>query len=323
MGRSTTGSDASAVADRLPEDPADTVVVLNPVSGDGDHDDLRRRVREAGYDLVETREGGDATRLAVAAAGAGIDRVVAAGGDGTLNGVVQGLFEADALDDVVFGVLPAGTGNNFAGNVGVGDLPSAFEALASDRVRRLDLGTDGERVFLNSCVGGLTAEASGATTAEMKARYGVLAYVLATLRTAVEFESLPLSVSAFDATGDEEAWSGEAMFLLVGNARHFPLEGPTAADAEDGRLDVTLIEREPARELVEEAALVRLFGEEADAVTRLQTAALEVDVRDGRQTTFSFDGEMESASRLSLGVEHCALAIHVGADYEPGGGPGR
>ncbi|PSP79692.1 diacylglycerol kinase [Halobacteriales archaeon QS_1_68_20] len=319
MGRSTTGSDVSAVADRLPEDHADTVVILNPVSGDGTHEELRRRACLAGYDLVETKEGGDARRLALAAADAGFERVVAAGGDGTLNAVAQGLYEADALDDVVFGVLPAGTGNNFAGNVGVGDLPSAFEALESDRVRQLDLGTNGERVFLNSCVGGLTAEASGATTHEMKARYGVLAYVLSTLRTAVEFDAPPLSVSAYDATGEETAWEGEVLFLLVGNARHFPLEGPTAANAEDGLLDVTLIEREPAGELLEEAAMVRLFGEEADAVTRLQAAALDVYVGDGEGMQFSFDGEMESASRLTLGVEHCALTIHVGTDYEPGG----
>jgi YegS/Rv2252/BmrU family lipid kinase len=318
----SSGDARSEAVDRLPPDPGETVVVLNPVSGDGDHEELRRRARLAGYDLVETEREGDATRLAVAAAEAGVDRVVAAGGDGTLNGVAQGLSDADAVDEVTFGVLPAGTGNNFAANVGVPDLPTAFEALESGRVRPLDLGTDGERVFLNSCIGGLTAEASGETTPEMKDRYGIFAYVMTTLRTAVAFDSLPLSVSAYDAAGGETTWSGEAMFLLVGNARDFPLEGSTAANAEDGLLDATIIERQPAAELLEEAALVRLFGEDVEAVTRLQAATLDVEARDGASVEFSFDGEIESRSRLTLGVEQGALRTHVGPDYDPGGPAG-
>lgn len=309
-------------ADRLPANPADTVVVLNPTSGNGEHDALRNRARGSGFSLVETRREGDAEGLSAAAASAGVERIVAAGGDGTVNGVVQGIANVGALDQVVLGVLPAGTGNNFATNLGLGDLPTAFEALETGPVRRLDLGTGGTRVFVNSCIGGLTAEASGETTSEMKARYGVFAYVLATLRTMVNFDSMPLSVSADGAGGVTESWSGEAMFVLVGNARRFPLSGPTTANAEDGLLDVTIIERQSASELLQDAALTRTFGSHSDSLVQLQATRLAVTVRNDREYEFSFDGEMASLSRLSLGVRTQALRIHVGPEYEPGG-PGE
>ncbi|WP_458209663.1 diacylglycerol/lipid kinase family protein [Haladaptatus sp. NG-SE-30] len=292
------------------------VVVLNPVSGNGDHAQrVRTLAAEHDFTVLESREEGHAIDLARHAAESGVSTVAAAGGDGTINEVVRGLVDADALDAVTFGVVPTGTGNNFAGNVGVTGIEQAFEVLENGERRRIDLGTTNEQVFINSCVGGLTADASSETDSEQKERLGVFAYVVNTLRLMADFEGLPLSIEA--STEGEVSWSGEAIFILVGNGRRFPAEGRTQANMEDGLLDVTIIEQMPATNLVGEAAVRRLFGTETENVTSLQTPTLDVEVERDDPVQFSLDGEMAGWEEQTLGVWPRALELCVGSDYEP------
>lgn len=291
------------------------VLVLNPNAGSADHaEPIRSLAADHGFRVVETEAAGDAVDLAREAAEAS-SLVVAAGGDGTINEVVRGLLEGDALDSTRLGVVPAGTGNNFAGNVGIEGVEHAFEVLDAGTVRTIDLGRADGRPFLNSCIGGLTAEASAETSPEAKARFGVLAYVLSTLRTAVEFEGLPLHIETVgSAEGD---WSGDAAFVLVGNGRRFPLEGRSQADVEDGLLDVTVVEDRPTVDLFGQAAVKRLLGAEPANVARFRAAALEVDLVDGDPGTFSLDGEMVERTHLEVGVDPGVLKLHVGESYDP------
>lgn len=294
--------------------PGDRVLVLNPDAGSGDHADrIRELATERGIDVRETEGAGDAVELAREAA-AEASLVVAAGGDGTINEVVRGLVEADALPSVTLAVVPAGTGNNFAGNIGVEDVESAFELIDGGEVRTIDVGFADGRPFVNSCIGGLTAEASAATSSEAKARFGVLAYVLATLRTAVEFEGLPLYMEA--AGSAEGNWSGQAAFVLVGNARRFPADGRSQADAEDGRLDVTVIKDRPTADLVGEAAVRRLLGADTSNIDRFEATELSVSVLDDEPATFSLDGEMTDARELDVSIHPASLRVHVGESYE-------
>jgi diacylglycerol kinase family enzyme len=112
---------------------------------------------------------------------------VAAGGDGTVNEVVRGVVRATALDRVTVGIVLGGTGNDFAGNVGITGIEQAFEVLDRGERRRVDFGVDDDRPFRNSCCG-LTAEASAETDPGQKERFGTVAYVLNTLRTLSEFD---------------------------------------------------------------------------------------------------------------------------------------
>jgi len=295
----------------------DRMLVLNPKSGDADHrEGVRTLADEYGYTVVETQAAGEGLAFGRLAGAAGVDRVVAAGGDGTLNEVVRGLDAVDALDGTTFGVVPAGTGNNFAQNVGVEDVRHAFEVAENGERRRIDLATGDDHLFLNSCIAGVTADASASASSEMKARFGVLAYVISGLRTAREFDGLPLAV---EATGpeSERTWDGEAVAVLIGNARRFPEAGRTQADVEDGLLDVTIVERMPPAELLEEAAVNRLFGDETENVTRLLASELDVTVRRDGAVSFSFDGEIRDYESLSVRTRPRALEVCVGDAYEP------
>lgn len=295
-------------------DPHRTVVIVNPNSGSGDHVDAIREGSESrGYTVELTGAEGEAVDLARAAARGGASTVVAAGGDGTVNEVVRGIDHADALDRVTFGVVPVGTGNNFAKNIGIPDAETAFAVLEDGERRRIDLGRADGNLFVNSCIAGLTADSSGETSVEMKNRLGVLAYVITTLRSVPDFESLRLAVEISGA----EAWTGEAICVLIGNGRRFTTAGGAQANMEDGLLDVTIIEDVSALDLMSDTVGEQLLGRDAEHVVHSQASALDITIRNPKSVRFSLDGEIVQRKRLTVGVEPGALTVAVGETYDP------
>jgi diacylglycerol kinase (ATP) len=291
----------------------DCVIVVNPDSGDGEHLETVRELAAAhGFGVAVSESPGEAVERAREAAEAGATRIGACGGDGTINEVVRGIDAADALDRVTLGVVPAGTGNNLAKNLGIRNVEHGFELLAEGETRRIDLGTAGDELFVNSCICGLTADASGETSSDLKGRFGPLAYVLKTIETMAEFEGIPLHVHADE---EEVFWDGEAAFVLIGNARSFPAGGDGQGNAEDGLLEVTIVEDVPANRLVRDAAVERLLGGEAASISRIRTPALTVEVQREKPVSFSFDGEMASFRSLSCRVRPRTLSVRVGEGY--------
>ncbi|MFC6834999.1 diacylglycerol/lipid kinase family protein [Halomarina ordinaria] len=298
------------------------VLVLNRASGVAAAGTARALGVERGF-VVREADGDAVVETARAAAEAGATLVVAGGGDGTVSSVVRGIAAADALDEVVLGVVPCGTGNNFAANVGVRNVTHAFEVVRSGEERRIDLGrvhvTDAdvtdERPFLNSCVAGLTADASERTSAALKRRYGPFAYVATALGAAPTYESLPLRVEG--PNGD--AWRGDALCVFVGNARGLPRGGRlrlTQANVEDGLFEVALVSAAPALELAGDELLRRLFREGTANIELRSLAAVSVRSEEG-PVRFSLDGEMVSANRLDAETVPRALRVRVGPGYVP------
>lgn len=299
-------------------DSPDTVVVLNPNSGSGDHAEaVRKRATILGYSVEETSEAGDAITSAREAAANGASTIAAAGGDGTIHEVVRGIDQAEAFDGVTVGVIPVGTGNNFAQNVGVTSLDDAFAVLQDGERRRIDIGRANDRPFVNSCIGGLTAESSGQTTADMKNRLGVLAYILTTLRTVASFEGLRLKVDVYENGTRSTAWSGDAVFVLVGNGRRFTSSTGSQANMEDGRFDVTVVESVSGIDLMSDAVTERLLNQASEYTTRFHAPALKMTVRDPDSSRFSLDGEIVQHQTLLLETEPQTLRIAVGESYSP------
>jgi YegS/Rv2252/BmrU family lipid kinase len=297
---------------------SETVIVLNPASGSGDHADaVRNRAAVLGYDCETTADADDTISLAREAAAAGASTVVAAGGDGTVHGVVRGIDRADALDRVTLGVLPAGTGNNFAAGIGIESIDDGFETVQNGERRRIDLGRVDGRPFVNSCIAGLTAESSVETSPGQKDRLGVLAYVVETLRSLREFDGVRLTVDpAPDGTGDAP-WTGEAVCVLIGNARQFGRDDGRA-NAEDGQLDLTVITDVSVFDLVGDAIGDRLLGRDSPAIIRARTSALSIRVHEPDATRFSLDGEPIDRRQASVSVSPGRLSVAVGPSYRPG-----
>lgn len=291
--------------------------ILNPVSGTGDHAGyVSRLVHARGFAVDRTAEAGDAVALATEAAEAGVSELAVCGGDGTVNEVLRGLVAADGLGDVTLSVVPTGTANLLARMIGIQSIDHGVEVADTGDVRTVDVGMAGDDPFVVSCIAGFPAEASVATSSDLKERFGTLAFVLTGLREAREFDGLDIHLE----TGDGRTWDGEALCLLVGNARRF-VEAGGQANMEDGVFDLAVVERMPAGSLVAEAISHRVLGRETDGVFHVQADSVTVTGQDG-PITFSRDGEVGEYERLAVSIRPAALDLRVGSDYDPDPHPG-
>jgi len=131
------------------------------------------RARGLSGEVEQAASWEEAQRLAQQAAAAAYDQVVAAGGDGTVNAVANGL----AGSQTALGVLPLGTGNILAYNLGLARLPQALAALQGDRRLTLDLGRIGNRYFVAVAGVGFDAEVARNLDPLRKQRMGRMAFL--------------------------------------------------------------------------------------------------------------------------------------------------
>lgn len=214
------------------------------------------KLRDAGHTVAPhlTFEAGDARRMAHDAAAAGAELLVAGGGDGTLNEVVNGLF--DWVDEQGAGaggtpplprlaVVPLGTGNDLAGAVGLPIDPQEALAVAVVGIRLpVDVAEVNGRRFINVSTGGLGAEATDEASDESKRVLGSLAYVVSGVKKYVQMD---LPSARFVADG-ETVHDGPFAVFAVGNSRRTGGGNwlTPRADLNDGLLDL-LVVRELSR----------------------------------------------------------------------------
>ena len=221
-------------------------VILNPAAGRGAarraKDPVARAFREQGWtiELVETGAPGEGAMLARAATAAGATHVIAVGGDGIVHEVANGMIAAGS--DAALGVVPVGSGNDFAKLVGTyrHGVARAVARLGTARVQRFDAGrVDGAEYFVNTMgfgFGPAVVERRNAT-AHLK---GFLSYLVPIFRTFASFAPLRLEIRAA-----EFRETGYVMLVEVcngttagGSYRFAPQAAPT-----DGRLDVCVVRR--------------------------------------------------------------------------------
>jgi diacylglycerol kinase (ATP) len=291
-------------------------LVLNPASGTADHmNEVRSLAGDREFPIAETEDAEHAIALGEEAAKDGVDLLAVAGGDGTVNEVIQGLVRTDALDRVTLGVIPTGTENLFATYMGIRGVEHAFSVLENGERRQIDLGIAGDIPFVTSCIAGLPADASVTASDELKRRFGSLAFVISGVQTVAEFDGLHVAVSAV-SNGEEVTWTGTTLCVLIGNCRRFVRQGGQA-NVEDGLFDVVIIEEMPASNTVAEAMAHRLLGQDTEHVTHLQARQVEIEGLDGETIDFSLDGELSSYTSLVAHTRPHGLTVCVGPEYEP------
>lgn len=257
-----------------------------------------------------TWESGDARRFAAAAVRRGTDAVLAAGGDGTVNDVLNGIIGTA----VPLGILPLGTANDFARQIGVPDDPRAALALLFEHEPRpMDVGLLNGRAFLNVSSAGFGAETTANTSAVAKEMLGSLAYAVTGLR------KLAGAAEARRARFSGPGFSREVEFLLfaVGNARATGAGVAIAplARVDDGLLDLCVVEP-VARGAFAGLLLELRRGDhlDRDGVHYVQTPWARVESE--APVAVNVDGEALSLTTLEYGV--AAGAVRVLAPRDPG-----
>jgi len=189
-----------------------------------------------GTTLCSTTDAGEAEFLARNAVAEGYERIVAAGGDGTINEIVNGI----AGHNITLGVLPLGTMNVFASELGlpVNDLARCWKIIQGNTTHRVDLPRANRKHFVQLAGVGLDAQAVKETSRAFKRNFGPLSYLI----SAVQIASRTPPVLRIES---EEAITSEGSFVLVGNGRLYGGRFPFFKQAvmDDGLLDVIVFKR--------------------------------------------------------------------------------
>lgn len=183
-----------------------------------------------------TARAGDAEQLARQAAADGYHQIVAAGGDGTIHEVVNGLADSDAA----LGLMPMGTMNVFATEIGLpsNDLERCWEIIRAERTRLIDLPTANRKHFVQLAGVGLDAQVVKETSGTFKRNFGPLSYLISAAQIARRRPPRLLIES-------EDAMTEEGSFVLVGNGRFYggPFPFFKRAVIDDGLLDVVVFKQ--------------------------------------------------------------------------------
>ena len=297
-------------------------VICNPTSGGGAFkpDDLLREMDGCRPELVLTEAPGDAREAARDWRGG---LLAVAGGDGTVNEVVDGLGQAGFPENVVLTVVPAGTGNDLAATLKMPlDPAAAVETIRAGRVRTLDVARvrseDGaDKFFVNVAAGGVGAEVSeAAADTSFKERWGRLSYLRASLEVARTFEAHEVLV-----TVDGEEREVRAASVAVGNCRYAGggwAAAPTA-NPEDGLLDLVVIEEAGLPELLTLApkALARVDYLGSKGVFFARGREIRIEGNPPGRLEFNVDGELIGRGPAECSVVPSALKVVVGPGYSP------
>lgn len=220
-------------------------VVLNPVSGVRDarvfREAIDRHFRGGGraYELYETTGQEDLPTVVREALGRGSDMVVAVGGDGTVAGVAGGLVGTG----VPMGIVPGGTANVFARELGIPlELDRALDLLVGGEVGRVVKGVDairvGERFFVLNVSVGISSLTIHDTGREQKRRFGVFAYIWSALTGLLKFRR-----PRFDLVVDGKLNRIRASEILIANGSALmpPLQWGPHIRPDDGKLDICIV----------------------------------------------------------------------------------
>ncbi|HKA14204.1 MAG TPA: diacylglycerol kinase family protein [Myxococcota bacterium] len=300
-----------------------TLVIVNPHSGGGATRRrwraLEPRVRDAlgALEVEHTRVARDAERLAREAVRAGIERLVVAGGDGTLAEVATGLLRGRLADYAEIAVLPMGTGCDFARTLGVSrDPESAIALLRDGKARRIDAGharyvrRDGapaDSWFLNAASFGVSGRVVELERRGPRRLGGTVAFAIATVRALLRYRSARVALRV----DGELVLDGPVALGVAANGRQFGGGMPIAPDArpDDGWLDVVCVATTSGLQLIPKLPKLYRGIHLADPVVHARRGRrIEADAAPGA-VPLELDGDPVGALPAQIELVPGALSV--------------
>ncbi len=267
-------------------------LIYNPTAG---REQIRKnlpyileRLEKSGYETSThaTTGEGCAREAAQAAGERGFDLVIAAGGDGTIFEVINGL--APLKKRPMLGLIPAGTTNDFARALGISrDIDRACDVLCDNHIEPIDIGQINDRYFINIAAGGSLTELTYEVPIKLKTVVGQLAYYLKGL------ERLPhIAPNDVVIEYDGKLYEGEIMVFLIANSNSvggFEKLAPRAS-LHDGMFDFIIVEKLSFAELLHLGSLT-LRGEHLNHPKVKYVQANRIKIKAKSPMQLNLDGE--------------------------------
>lgn len=279
------------------------LLVLNPVAGKGKGKKICFETVELltkhGYRVtVLPTEHGTKTEETIAKEAVNYEKIVAVGGDGTLNNVVNGLLKSQS--DAPLGYIPLGSTNDFAYSLGLPKkITEACERIANDEPRFIDIGSFGDRNFVYIACTGMFAEASYMTSQQLKNTIGHSAYLLKGLFSLKDTKKMQYNVTA-----DGAAFEGEFLFCAVSNTlRAGGVVSLPKSDVEfdDGFFELTMIKA--PKKISDGTGMVSdLIHNHLDTDNFVRCRARNFKIEVEQESGWSLDGE-NGGNHNSVSIE--------------------
>ncbi|MBD1382385.1 diacylglycerol kinase [Metabacillus arenae] len=268
-------------------------IIYNPTSG---RELFRRHLPEvlakfevAGYETSchATTCEGDAIKAAKLACERQYDLIIAAGGDGTINEVVNGIAEMEYRPKVA--VVPVGTTNDFARAIGIPreDVLRAVDTILEGEARAIDIGRVNDQYFVNIAGGGRLTELTYEVPSKLKTVMGQLAYYLKGI------EMLPsIRPTEVEIEYDGKLFQGEIMMFLVSLTNSVGGFEKLAPDSSlnDGMFDLLILKKANIAEFIKVASMA-MRGEHINDEHIIYTKANRVKINSQAKMQLNLDGE--------------------------------
>ncbi|MFY0543915.1 diacylglycerol kinase [Brevibacillus sp. H7] len=271
-------------------------LIYNPSSG---REIVRRKLPDildllesAGYETscYATRGENDAAEEAERAVARGFDVIMAAGGDGTIYEVVNGMAEKSARP--ALGIIPCGTSNDFARALGIPrSINRSCRIITSGKTQRIDLGRINDRYFINIAGGGSLTDLTYEVPSKLKTLIGQLAYYVKGLEKLPSLHPIHVRIE----TRNQVVIDEEIMIFLIANSHSvggFDRLAPKA-DLSDGKLDCIVVKKTSLPEFIRLAtAAVRGEHLKDPNILYFQTDYLKATAAGDKKVQLNLDGEL-------------------------------
>ena len=289
-----------------------TLIVLNPASGKNAEEPILQAVSrlfpasQMDYEVYKTVKGEKAGDIVRSRLTEGFDMVVAAGGDGTVSDVMNGLVGSS----VPLGIIPAGTGNLIAREL---NIPLEIEVAAAliagaHKLRKIDAMKIGQRVFLLNISIGISASVVSGTTPQRKSRFGRLAYVMTAILKIFTYRRRRVTV-----TIDGKTHTHGAVEVTIANcgilSKMLYPKGPDVS-IDDGHLDIWILSAKTLQDYPR--YLFQMINRRpAKDLSHFINAEKKVSIRSKIPLPVQADGDMVGTTPVEVEVMAGAFSVVV------------
>lgn len=290
-------------------------LILNPTAGFNKPIKAENRVEKILYrygiscETMLTRKPGDASIMARNASNGGFDVIIAGGGDGTVNEVVNGLVGSKTP----LGILPTGTVNVLARELGIPiNLHKAAGIIAEGKVGNIDLGCANGRFFTLMAGFGFDAEVVANVLQPMKDMIGSSAYAIKALEMLTKYQATNVSIEL-----PSETYSTEAFLIIVANVSTYTynLKMAPYASPDDGLLDICVFERDGMDRFGFAGQIADLFAQKhmQHPAVRYYRAS-NITIRSKPEINVQLDGDTFGTTPVEISVAHKMLPVMMPGD---------